>query len=80
MTRQMGLTASSTTSTQRRVARTAIMAASKMAEPPSYTEALEQSAAHEAAYGRLELKNGLQGSLRALGLIGRVGGVELAAP
>ena len=39
----MGLTASSTTSTRRRVERTAIMAASKMAVPPSYTEALLQS-------------------------------------
>ncbi len=43
MVRQMGLTASSMTSLRRLVARTAIIMASKMAEPPSYTEALAQS-------------------------------------
>ena len=35
---------------------------------------------HQPAYGRLELKNGLQRALGTFGLVRGVGGVELAAP
>ncbi len=68
MTRQTGFTASSTTSTRRRVARTAIV-----------DRGVGAVHVHQATDGGLKLKNGLQGALGTLGLIGRVGGIKFAA-
>ena len=74
-----GCTAPLTAMRSRPVAWTASIIASAAAVAPSYREALATSMPGQRADHRLELEDRLERALRRLGLVRRVGGVELGA-